>query len=131
MSTWIIGFSILSSIVLLITFIREWHIEAQLNRRGVEVQSEVIERGTRRGYHFVIYQFGTVDGNQWYRKHQEVGTLNNVRIHVGHHPPVRYLPDRPSVARLWGNYRDNTGRNQLLGLGVVLFGFALLGAFLR
>jgi hypothetical protein len=116
----IFGAGLLFSVGLSFFAWREWRISDRLKKSGATTQAQIVDRrqeapgnttdpGRIRYYGRFRFTYQT----HTYEVEQRVGRKTYNMLRPGIVVPVRYLPARPTLARLDGLYTDYTKRTAL------------------
>ncbi len=107
---------------------REWKLSDQLKKSGATTQAQIVDRrqeapGSTTDPGRIRYygRFRFTYQAQTYEVEQRVGRKTYNMLRAGVVVPVRFLPARPTLARLDGLYTDHTKRTALTIPAVLAF----------
>jgi hypothetical protein len=112
---------------------REWRISDRLKKSGAVTQAEVVDRRQEapgnstdpsRARYYGRFRF--THQAQTYEVEQRVGRKTYNMLRPGSVVPVRFLPERPTLACLDGLYTDHTKRTALTLPAAIAFGIWLI-----
>ena len=105
----------------------EWSIWLWLKQSGILVQGKVAGRGSHpqgRGWrYYVIYTFRPIHSKGYgtsFQREQQVGRKYLDKIHGDMPITIAYVADNPNISRLAGEYVDNSLRNTVTVVSVII-----------
>lgn len=139
---WNVFISVLTAVVIgfiaAFTFVPQPLLVMNLNQRGQAAQATIsghyIQHGKSTTYHV---QFSYSANEASYVVQQDVSADTYNKLAQGTHVTIRYLPDDPAQARLWGANADESNTQfyffVIVGicLAVLIFGYFLVEYVLR
>jgi hypothetical protein len=129
----VFGAGLLFSAALSLFAWREWRVSNRLKKSGAVTQAQIVDRRqevpgntTDPGRARYYGRFRFTHQAQTYEIEQRVGRKTYNMLRPGIIVPVRFLPERPSLARLDGLYTDHTRRTALTLPAALAFGVWLI-----
>ncbi|MEP7286632.1 MAG: DUF3592 domain-containing protein [Chloroflexota bacterium] len=104
---------------------REWFIVKKLKQLGISTEATVAVLGknqwTRNLNYYVVCRFYINNNSQeTMTRQQTIGWNHYNRLKIGNQITIRYLPNKPTIARLSGSDTDNTSRDMSLLTALII-----------